>query len=502
VVQANKSLSPILGANGQPIAREPSAAVIERQRGRIQELRAKYDAAVTNFQNVKHWTNADNLSAASAANPAVRRRLRSRARYECRENNSFAKGMIDTLANDIVGRGPNLQIHHTNQAAAKQLERNFRRWMKRIGLPATLRTGVTSEVGDGEIFAVATNNPNVRNAVQLDVRLLEADYCSDFGGFQSTTFDDGIEYDRGGYPVAYNFLEDHPGDNFVGASHWKTKRVLADQVIHYFRQDRPGQRRGVPWVAPALPLFALMRRYTLAVTMCAETAARHSGVMYADGHQVVPDEDVDPMDTIEFEMNSMLTLPIGWKLGQLKAEQPTTTYQMFRDALLCEISRCLNMPFNKASGNSSGYNFASGRLDHQTYFEFVDIERSNLETLFLDRVFLWWINEAVFIPGEIPAGIGPIDQLDYTWRWPKHQHIDPQKQAAADLQLWNGGLLTDEEYQLENGRDPEEHYASLERQYKRRAAIGAPLPGFQQGAGNQEANPTTDEEEAATDDDA
>lgn len=498
VQAATKSFSTILGANGKPIAREPSAAVIERQRGRIQELRAKYDAAVTNFDNMKHWANADNLSAAAAANPVVRRRLRSRARYECRENNSFAKGMIDTLANDIVGRGPNLQIHHTNQTAAKQLERNFRRWMKRTGLAATLRTGITSEISDGEIFAVSGNNPNVRGAVQLDVRLLEADYCSDFGGYQTATFDDGIEYDAAGYPIAYNFLVDHPGDNFAGANLMETKRVRADQVIHYFRQDRPGQRRGVPWVAPALPLFALMRRYTLAVTMAAETAANFAGVMYADGNQVIPDE-VDPMDSIEFEMRSMLTLPIGWKLGQLKAEQPTTTYQMFRDALLCEISRCLNMPFNKASGNSSGYNFASGRLDHQTYFEFVDIERSNLETRFLDRVFLWWINEAVFIPGEIPAGIGPIDQLEYTWRWPKHQHIDPQKQAAADNTLWNLGLLTDEEYQLENGRDPEEHYASLERQYKRRAAIGAPLPGFQQGAGNQDAKQTTEEEEAATD---
>lgn len=497
VQAASKSLSPILGADGNQIAREPSAAVIARQRNRIQELRAKYDAAATNYDNMKHWANADNLSAASAANPVVRRRLRSRARMECRENNSFAKGMIDTLANDIVGRGPNLQIHHTNQNAAKQLERNFRRWMRRIGLAAKLRTGVASGVTDGEIFAVSANNRNVRNSVQLDILLLETDYCSDFGGFQSTTFDDGIEYDGQGYPIAYNFLKDHPGDNFVGASLMETKRVLADQVIHYFRQDRPGQRRGISWVAPALPLFALMRRYTLAVTLCAETAARWAGVMYADGNQVIPDDEVDPMDTIEFEMNSMLTLPIGWKMGQLKAEQPTTTYQMFRDALLCEIARCLNMPFNKASGNSSGYNFASGRLDHQTYFEFVDIERSNLETQFLDRVFRWWINEAVFIPGEIPDGIGPIDQLDYTWRWPKHQHIDPQKQAAADIALWNAGLLTDEEHQLENGRDPEEHYASLERMYKRRAAIGAPLPGFQQGAGQQSSNETTQEEAAS-----
>ncbi|WP_158545182.1 phage portal protein [Bremerella cremea] len=252
-----------------------------------------------------------------------------------------------------MGRGPNLQIHHPNQAAAKRLERNFRRWMKRTGLAAKLRTAITSLVGDGEVFAVTANNPAVRNAVHLDVKLLEADYCTDLTGEQSETFDDGIEYDDNGYPIAYNFLEHHPGDNFGQSIYGRPKRVVADQVIHYYRVDRPGQRRGVPWVAPALPLFALMRRYTLAVTMAAETAATFAGVMYADGNQVAPDEEVDPMDSIEFEMRSMPTLPIGWKLGQLKAEQPTTTYQMFRDALLCEISRCLHMPFNNGDQEAS-----------------------------------------------------------------------------------------------------------------------------------------------------
>lgn len=499
---ANKTLSPILGANGEPLRRDPDAAIVARQRNRIQELRAKYDAAVTNFENMKHWSNADNLSAVSAANPAIRQRLRSRSRYECRENNSFANGMINTMANDIVGRGPNLQIHHPNQAAAKRLERNFRRWMKRTGLAAKLRTSITSVVGDGEVFAVTANNPAIRNAVQLDIKVMEADYCTDLTGQQNETFDDGIEYDPNGYPIAYNFQQHHPGDHYGQSMYGRPKRVVADQVIHYYRVDRPGQRRGVPWVAPALPLFALMRRYTLAVTMAAETAANFAGVMYADGSQVAPDEDVDEMDAIEFEARSMITLPMGWKMGQLKAEQPTTTYQMFRDALLCEISRCLHMPFNKASGNSSGYNFASGRLDHQTYFEFVDIERSNLELLFLDRIFQWWIDEAIFIPGQIPQGLGPLDDLDYTWRWPKHRHIDPQKQAAADIALWNAGLLTDEEYQLENGNDPEEHYESLERMYKRRAAIGAPLPGYQQmgDAANNQTTETTDQGEAANED--
>ena len=54
--------------------------------------------------------------------------------------------------------------------------------------------------------------------------------------------------------------------------------------------------------------------------------------------------------------------------GVCTVQKPSTTYAEFKKELLNEIARCLNMPFNVAAGNSSGYNYASGRLDHQTYF--------------------------------------------------------------------------------------------------------------------------------------
>ena len=68
-------------------------------------IRAKFDAAITNADNVRHWANADGLSADAAASPDVRRTLRNRSRYEV-ANNSYARGVVLTLANDCVGTGP------------------------------------------------------------------------------------------------------------------------------------------------------------------------------------------------------------------------------------------------------------------------------------------------------------------------------------------------------------------------------------------------------------
>ncbi|MEX0653677.1 MAG: hypothetical protein WD151_06095, partial [Phycisphaeraceae bacterium] len=63
---------------------------------------ARYDAAQTTAENARHWAMADSLSADSAASADVRRKLRERSRYEV-ANNSYAKGIVLTLANDCIG---------------------------------------------------------------------------------------------------------------------------------------------------------------------------------------------------------------------------------------------------------------------------------------------------------------------------------------------------------------------------------------------------------------
>lgn len=45
-------------------------------------LHAKYDAAQTTRENMRHWAMADALSADAAANGDVRKKLRERSRYE------------------------------------------------------------------------------------------------------------------------------------------------------------------------------------------------------------------------------------------------------------------------------------------------------------------------------------------------------------------------------------------------------------------------------------
>jgi capsid protein len=75
----------------------------------IPVVQAKYDAAQTTTDNYKHWQHADGLSAPATMTPAVRRVLRNRSRYET-ANNSYAAGIVDTLAEYLIGTGPRLQL--------------------------------------------------------------------------------------------------------------------------------------------------------------------------------------------------------------------------------------------------------------------------------------------------------------------------------------------------------------------------------------------------------
>ena len=409
----------------QPAARISDARVV----------RGRYDAAVTTVDNRRHWANADGLSANAAMTPQVRRVLRNRARYEV-ANNSYARGIVLTLANDMVGTGPGLQMLLDDADANAVIEKAFAEWAEAVGLAQKLRTMRMARAESGEVFALLINNPAIDHPVQLDLRLIEAErIASPQFRLQQAQAVDGIVFDAFGNPVEYHLLRSHPGDTSVWSPGREFDRVPAASMIHYFRPDRPEQARGVPDITPALPLFAQLRRYTLAVIAAAETAADFAAVLYTDAPANGEAESVEPMDLVELERRMATVLPGGWKLGQVAAEQPATTYGEFKREILNEIARCLNMPFNVAVGNSSGYNYASGRLDHQTYFKSIRIEQSHLESVVLDRVLAAWLAEAVLIEGLLPQSLRAIGaRFPHQWFWDGHEHVDPAKEASAQAQ--------------------------------------------------------------------
>lgn len=439
------------------------------QRGR--RVSARMDAAQTVPDNRNHWAMADGLSAAAANSLAVRSQIRNRARYEV-ANNSYARGIVLTLANDCIGTGPRLQMTHPdahrNGDTAKmrylfdRIENDWQEWSDACCLAQKLHTARMAKLTDGESFFVLANNPR-RTGISLDLRLIECDRVTSGWKSVDDTENDGIRYDAFGNPLAYWILDHHPGSTGFSARPERGAYYPAEIVHHWFRMDRPEQLRGLSEIAPALGLFADLRRYCKAVLAAAEAAADFAGIIYSDS--VAPGEEavVSPMDEIELTRNMLLTLPGGWKMDQLDPKQPTANHKTTVEMYICEIARCLLIPLNVAMGNSAGYNYASGRLDHQTYYKAIRVERAGLERYHLGPIGREWLREwALVNRAEIPPETG------MSWFWDGTEHVDPAKEATAQATRLESRTTTLAQEYARTGQDWE---AQLDQYYAERQRI-------------------------------
>jgi lambda family phage portal protein len=396
--------------------------------------RARFDAAQTSDDS-RHWANADALSANAALTPEVRRIIRNRARYE-RANNAYVHGICVTKSNDLIGTGPRIQLDTGNADSDRAIGRAFFDWSWSVRLADKLRTATEARVLDGEAFCMFFTNPRLDvRGVQLDLRLIEADQvASPAYDYQQTispdgSLVDGVELDRHGNVIAYHVLTSHPGSNFlIGINEYDT--IVAENMLHWFRPTRPGQHRGLSELTPCLRLTANMRRYTEAVIRAAEIAADLAAFVHSNSPAAQVDE-VDAFAAIEIEKGTLTTLPEGWDISQLKAEQPTNTHQAFTRTILSEIARGVNLPYYKAAFDASSYNYSSARLDGQLHEQNVRVERDELERAWLDRIFREWLDEALLVPGMIPAGLPPASEWNWAWVWDGREGVDPNKEANA-----------------------------------------------------------------------
>lgn len=467
----------------RPVAR---VAAVERVPASLRygalRINASYDAASTTRHNENHWKYATHLSAAAEANPQVRAQLRNRARYEVR-NNSYAIGICDTLAGDVIGRGPRLQMLTPDREFNAEAEAKFEAWARAVRLGEKMRLVRTQVFESGEAFGVMTTNPLSPHPVKLDLILVEPDrITSPFGhAVHDETHYDGIDYDTLGNPLAYSVLKHHPGDSFGSMAFDK---IPAWAMIHLFKERRPGQKRGVPDVTPSLPNFAVLRRFTLATLTAAENAANFTAVMQqTNPGDAISEEDysevredllpVPSFDPMDIERNTMLTLPVGATMNQFRAEHPNATFQVFKHEMIGECARCVSMPLNIALCNSSSYNYASGRMDHQTYHKMIRIEQDWFGNQFCDRLLAAFLSEATRIDGffsprfvrlyrQLFGSFAPV--VLHEWFFDGAEHVDPQKEANAQATRLASRTTTRSHEAARQGRDWEADFRQLARE--------------------------------------
>lgn len=443
----------LLGPNGQPFPRANRQVdmgdMVQRP---FRRIRAGYDAAGEQDSMRRYWAGADALDADSANSRAVRQKLVSRSRYEF-DNNPYYAGIVRTHANYLIGTGPKLRMQTGNKPFNDAVEAIFKQWAAAIQLQVKLGYLAQAKTRDGEGIGIVATNPRLRTRVKLDIRTVETEQCQTPGlWFFDENYIDGIKFDDFGNPLWYDILPSHPGSVGSAAVYDDPVPVPADFVLHWFRQERPGQHRGIPELTSSLNCGAAFRRLRDATLMANELAADFAVLL----HTTMAPDDADmatPYSTAEINKGMITALPFQYDAKQLEAKHPNSTYAEFHKSQVSEQARPLNMPYNVAACDSSSYNYASGRLDHQTYFSSLDVERENLVVQVLDKLFLLWWPEVVAEysfnspPGSIPA---------HTWDLPQHPVADVRAAAIANNFNLRNGSTTIPQLASDAGYDAEE----------------------------------------------
>ncbi len=411
------------------------------------QVAARFDNARRTPDADSLFRNADSLAMTAALSPSVRRTVRDRARYVV-YNCPYGWGILDTYATDVMGPWVTVSFPKggVSEAMRDKVSDAFDAWALKVDFWEKLKTLIRAKTTDGEAFATFYTDPTIvdgTNAVTLNVAPIECDRVESWTEAVTRENEtDGIRFDRYGHPVEYRILKYHPGDyrSIRNIRSRSGEWVKAENVIHYFEKLRPEQVRGVSDFVSALDIPALQKSYRSSVAETAINAASVSGVLSTDQVPECFDDDdasigkcameVKPNTVFQMQRGMFVTLPEGWRVNQLQAEQPTTQYAPFVRSLVAEMARCLSMPVNIAMCDSSQHNFASAKLDHTTYCDKVASVRSTLVTKVLDRVFCKWLDEYAVLERIDAPVLAALRRTE--WLFTERANSDVMKDASAD----------------------------------------------------------------------
>lgn len=446
-------------------------------------MRASVEAAGNDAFNSRLFQHADSLGPNAAFNEGVRQRVRDRARHE-HINNGNARGLVRTHAYDLIGTCPRLQQltipDDESGERAEKVERSFEKWQTAIQMGFKARLMERAVGHSGESLCILLDNPKLKNRVKLDWRITEAEQCTTPLKLQSDpAVIDGIREDQYGNREWYYFLTQHPGESrgfgFAAAEEYLT--VKAHNVLHWYECDRAGQRRGLPKTTSGLKTFAQVRRWDEAALTAAEFAAMIAGMLKSNlplMGESAP-STISAWEVFELLKGTLLTLPQNYEFQQAESKQPNANHESFKRSQQCDAGRGSGTPLNVTTGNSSGYNYSSGRLDHVPYHREKRIDRFDFRSVVLDPTFLAWEAEARAV-GEIDASLPPVDEWAWEWNYDGFEGLDAEKDAKTDDVRLRNGSTNFAEVESEYGRDWRKQLKQLAKEVRAYAAEGLVHP--------------------------
>lgn len=420
-------------------------------------------------------------------------------------NTPVATAILNRLKNKVIGFGLQLQsrIDHdllgiSEEEAAKwqrSTEREFRLWAESPECDAA-RTlnfydmqalAYLSALMSGDVFVALPYIERKDSDIPYDLRikLIEADFVSNpvKNGIPTYGFSGGVETDGHGAPKAYHVRQlplNLPvfggfGDSNSMIGTWTRIPAFGTEsgrrnILHLFTKERPGQRRGIPLLAPVMDKLKQATRLTDSELMAALISSmftvfltnEQNTVGFADifssSERITDPNSVEDKNQIELGHGAVVELGKGQKIEMADPKRPNGAFDPFLTAILKQTCAACNIPYELVQLHfAASYSATRGAIIEAVQ-HIKDRQIWTARNL-CNPVYKEWMFEAVLkgrvsAPGFLEDPAARAAWLGAKWSGPGQGQIDPFKETqAAKLAVESHFSTYEDEYQARGGSD-------------------------------------------------
>jgi len=421
--------------------------------------------------------------------------LRSRSRDLCR-NSPWIAGGVQTYVASVVGKGITPRWSIEDQDLKAEIQDLWSEWAKEadadgmcdfLSMQSLVMRAV---IESGEcVVRLRVRPADWGLTVPLQLQLIEGDHLDETFDSLSRTgmrISAGIEYNRVGRRIAYHLWKVHPDEslNWSSGSNVERVRVPAEYVCHVFRPLRPGQQRGVPWMAPVLP-----RMRHLDQLEDAELERRKSAAMFL-GFLTKPLPEFDesagtglgPMAAdddgsgyhVSMEPGTVTELLPGESMEFSRPPDAGDGYRELVEAQLRAVAKGLGITYEMLTGDLSEVNFSSIRAGQGDFKRAAKQIQDMISFQFCRPVAETWLDLAVS-SGALSIPDYAEDKRKYrriSWRPDRWEFVTPTQDVAAEVNAIRAGLKSRDQVVAEMGRDAESLDAEIAEGNERADAMG------------------------------
>jgi lambda family phage portal protein len=489
---------------------------LERHRARTMlALSGGYSGGKRDRRSMSEWKAGSGSSDADLL-PDLQM-LRDRARDLVR-NAPLASGALGTVVTNVVGTGldPQSRIDRDvlglqDEAADAWQKQAEREWWLWAGSPecdasrtqdfCSLQDLVfRSTLESGDVFVLKRYLDRPGSPYGLKLQVLEGDRVTNPRFVTDQTkistgnmVAGGVEVDSNGAPVAYHVLRQHPGDLNPYPQEWDRLPAFGEAsgervVFHLFRKIRPGQTRGVPYLATVIESFKQLSRYSEAEIMAAVISSMFTvftkteagdglGMAQPTAETGARASDED----YKLAPGAILDLLPGEDVTFANPQRPNTAFDPFVLAICRQIGVSLELPYEILIKHFTA-SYSAARAAMLEAWKFFRARRQWLTAVFCQPIYEALITEAVAsgrldAPGFFEDPILRQAWCGAKWTGPPAGQIDPEAEINAAKTRMELGISTGAEVTAElTGGDIEENIQQLgkERALREAAGLGQP----------------------------